>query len=115
MTIVLDIPGMRIKSGLNEREHWGARKKRIDQEKKTIWAAMRHHPFHGLVPPFLVTLTRIGPRRMDDDNVAGGFKSVRDQIAKDLRVDDGDTDLIGFVCTQQRGPYGVRITIENRS
>lgn len=40
--------------------------------------------------PCVVKLTRIGPKMMDSDNLAGSFKACRDQIARRLGVDDGD-------------------------
>ena len=37
----------------------------------------------------VVTLTRVGARRLDDDNLAAAFKHVRDGIAEWCGLDDG--------------------------
>ena len=39
--------------------------------------------------PLVVTITRVGPRKLDDDNLASACKYVRDQIAANIGVDDG--------------------------
>lgn len=43
--------------------------------------------------PLTIVLTRIGPKMLDTDNLAGGFKAVRDGIADWLHVDDGSDQL----------------------
>lgn len=68
-------------------------------------------PSHPL--PCLVTITRLGPRTLDDDNLAGSAKAIRDSIAARLGVDDGDTARIQFRYAQEKSKaYGVRITLE---
>lgn len=62
--------------------------------------------------PFRVTVTRFGPRKMDDDGVAASCKHVRDGIADALGVDDGDTLKIVFLYRQEIGPYSVKVRIE---
>lgn len=44
-------------------------------------------------PPMTIVLTRIGPKRLDTDNLAGGFKATRDGVADWLGVDDGHPGL----------------------
>lgn len=41
-------------------------------------------------PRFFVTLERISPRPLDDDNCVAGFKPMRDEIASWLGLDDAD-------------------------
>lgn len=68
----------------------------------------------GVQPPYLVTLTRIGVGRMDYDGVVASFKKVRDCVAEQLHVDDGDEARIWFDYKQESGAkvYGVRIRVE---
>lgn len=70
--------------------------------------------------PLVVRLTRISPGRLDDDNLRAAIKGIRDQIAREMGVDDRDPlvrwdyDSPG----QERGPRGysaVRIEIERRA
>lgn len=60
--------------------------------------------------PLLVTLTRIAPSSgLDDDNLASALKSVRDQVAAWLGVDDKLRDIVRYEYEQERGPWAVRI------
>lgn len=64
-------------------------------------------------PPLTIIITRIGPRRLDDDNLASACKYIRDQIATTVGVDDG-SPLYTWVYRQRnegRGQYGVDVEI----
>ena len=50
-------------------------------------------------------LTRIGPRRLDSDNLAAALKHVRDGVADALGMDDGDPRLV-WLYGQRRGKPG---------
>jgi hypothetical protein len=103
---------IRLSLGLNAREHFRVRAKRVRVEREVI-----HLMLWGLnLPPLpaTITLTRIGKRKCDDDNVPGGAKAVRDEIAAIYGVDDG-SDLYQWRYAQEIGKeYGVRITIVSR-
>ena len=94
--------------------HWAAdAKRRKDQRTITKWGLMGQ-PKPAL--PVVVTLTRIGVRDLDSDNLAGGFKSVRDEVAAWLGCGDSTRDPITWVYQQQRGEpkqYACRIKIES--
>ena len=112
MTITLPI---KITSPANgSHGHWSAdAKRRKDQRTITKWG-LRPLPPPAL--PVVVTLTRIGVRDLDDDNLAAGFKSVRDEVAAWLGCGDGKKDPITWVYEQERGPpkvYAVTITVES--
>lgn len=116
MKATFEIP-LRTKTGLNSREHWAARQKRVKAERAAVaYGFLMSRDALWIktgVLCFSVTLTRIGPRFADDDNVIGGLKAVRDAIAENLGVDDGDRERIRFRYEQERGPWGVRIEIES--
>ncbi len=73
--------------------------------------------------PCTVTLTRISARGLDDDNLQGAFKAVRDSVASALCVDDRLRDIVRYeysedVVKWKRGtptPKAIRITIERRA
>ena len=44
-------------------------------------------------------LVRCSPRKLDDDNLASAFKAIRDEVAKQLGVDDGG-DRVEWVYRQ---------------
>ena len=93
--------------GLNSREAWQSRARRVKAERKAVaWLLRCEKP----VPPCTVRLTRCAPSAgVDDDNLSGALKGVRDQVAEWLGVDDRDTSRVRYVYAQCRAPWGVRI------
>lgn len=66
--------------------------------------------------PLVVTLVRIAPRELDDDNLRGAFKAMRDAVAEWLGVDDADPRVEWAYGQKRAGPreYRVGIEIEGR-
>jgi hypothetical protein len=100
-------------SSLNEqrRQHWTIRRRRTADERFAVSATIGNR-IRGLLP-CAVTLTRIGPKRLDDDNLAGALKAVRDAVADALGCDDADARL-KFLYAQEKGDsqeYAVRIEV----
>ena len=94
------------------RSHW----RYIAKIKKKQRAATKICLTNFVVPPMplLVTITRIGPRYLDDDNLASACKYVRDEIAKKVGVDDG-SPLYTWRYEQIKGlRYGVNVEITMR-
>lgn len=103
---MIELP-LKIESVANKREHWASRARRTKAHRLAALAV----PSHPL--PCVVTLTRVAPRKLDDDNLASGFKALRDGIADRLGVDDGD-DRVRFLYRQERGKrkeYAARVEI----
>lgn len=95
---------------VNVREHWAKRAERRREER--AMARMALGAVEVPEPPFGVVLTRIGKKRLDSDNLAGSFKSVRDGIADWAGIDDGLEDLVWYEYEQETGAeYGVRIEL----
>jgi len=84
MTVIVELP-LRLESLSNKREHWAVRHKRAKAHRSAAYLACKTHPL-----PCVVTITRIAPRALDDDNLRHAAKSVRDGIADRLGVDDRD-------------------------
>lgn len=111
--IVLTIP-VKIESSLNLREHWRTRANRNTSHRAAAFIGLRSVKFRQDMVPCTVTLTRIAPRELDDDNLQGGFKSVRDGVADWLGLNDNDK-RITWLYAQERGApkhYAARIEIE---
>lgn len=113
MTVTLTpiaIP-LRTSNGLNGREHHMARARRVRAEREAV-----HWMLHGRPKPELpcvVTLTRVAPSiALDDDNLSGALKAVRDQVALWLGVDDRDRQTVRYEYAQARGSWGVQIAFE---
>ncbi len=85
MTITVPL---RLPSLMNARLHWRALNRVKVNQQALVWAHLVARPAPPL--PATITLTRVGKRRLDDDNLAAAFKYVRDQIAAWVGVDDGD-------------------------
>jgi hypothetical protein len=90
--------------GQNEREHFMARARRVKGERDTTGWALRAHERRHRKPhlPCMVRLERQGPTPgLDDDNLVGSLKAVRDAVAEWIGVDDDDP-RIHFEYTQAR-------------
>jgi hypothetical protein len=95
-------------SGLNVREHWRARARRVRGEREATATLLHGHPVPAL--PCVVLLTRVAPSNgLDDDNLPGALKGIRDQIAHWIGVDDKHADTVRYRYAQRRGPWGVEV------
>jgi hypothetical protein len=104
-------------------EHWSVRQRRAKTQRmagflhatseisRSGWAQLIRRD-----PTCAVTLARIAPRDLDDDNHVGSLKHVRDSIADALGVKDNDKRVHWKYGPQERGKpreYAVRVTIES--
>lgn len=120
----ITISPFRTTTGLNSREHWRKRARRVQMERlrvamsleRTARGVMPGDPsgFRKRIgqPPFAVTLTRVCPRATDDDNVIAGFKAVRDEVAHWMGTGDAPSAPVQWRYGQERGKFAVRIRIE---
>lgn len=76
-------------SEANRREHWAAKNRRRKSQQEAFAVLWRRSKVRVELPA-VVTFTRYGARALDSDNLAGAFKAIRDQFAKEIGVDDGD-------------------------
>lgn len=108
---------IRVMSEANLREHWAVKNKRKKDQQFEMMIALHNNLMGKQVQlPCKVKLTRIGPKALDTDNLAGAFKACRDQIAKKLGVDDGDTKNVTWEYFQMPvgiRQYSVKVTIES--
>jgi hypothetical protein len=58
--------------------------------------------------PLEITLVRVGKRDLDDDNLAGAFKAVRDGVADWLGINDGSKKLV-WKYEQTRGDTAITV------
>lgn len=123
--ITFTIP-VRAVSEANAHQHWRARQKRAKAQREAARfiagaelqiAVPRRSVFAYGPTCFSITLTRIAPRKLDSDNLAGSMKHVRDGIADALGVDDGD-ERIEWRVEQRKGrpgEYAVGVEIRERT
>ncbi|WAM23849.1 hypothetical protein [Myxococcus sp. NMCA1] len=88
----------------NTREHHHARARRVRDEREETEEA-----WPGWTAPALlvVRLTRVSPRLLDGgDNLPAALKPVRDEVARQLRLDDA-SPLVRWDYEQVQGPAAV--------
>lgn len=129
--VVVRIP-IRTVSEANQREHWRTKATRVRVQRLAVKLALMTtlrqagisanvaSPRAGevlrefLCAKALVTIARIAPRALDDDNASSSAKATRDSVAECLGVDDRD-HRVGWCVEQRRGgvgEYAVEIRVE---
>jgi hypothetical protein len=114
---------MRTGTGQNERGHWATINKRNQKEKKLIIEILNRNLGKSQADiqsaqKIIIKLTRYSPKAklqplhgeyqaVDDDNLRGGLKAIRDGIAIWLRRDDGDDSLF-WEYYQAKGHHGLK-------
>ena len=102
---IVRIDGLRTQGGMNAREHYQVRSKRVKAERAAAGWLLATQPKPAL--PCSVLLTRVAPSAgLDDDNLASALKGVRDEIARWLGVDDRDRMRVRYRYAQRRGAKG---------
>jgi hypothetical protein len=74
---------LRLDSTKSRHEHWRIKAQRTRLQRQYVYAKLTQlwddGPVLGL--PLTITITRIGPRRLDEDNLAVACSAVRDAVA----------------------------------
>lgn len=70
-------------SEANSSEHWSQKAKRHKQQQFFIRLACHKH-IKDVTLPCEVTLSRLSPRLLDDDNLVSSLKYVRDEVSECL-------------------------------
>ena len=109
-TIFLPI---KTKPGLNAREHWWERSRRAKSERQAAKLAFGATLRHGTLLPCTITLVRLSAATMDDDNLPGAFKAIRDGIADALGVKDNNPAVTWRYDQRKckRGEFGIVIEV----
>jgi hypothetical protein len=104
---------MKTDAGPNDRGHFMARARKVKEQRNTVSLFVRaavHSPPENIV----ATLTLICPNEVDDDNVKGRLKAVRDGVADALGINDRSKRYTWKYAQERcaRGRFGVRIRLE---
>lgn len=103
-------------SEMNRRDHWRVRNARKKGQQEAAYFAFKGAARGRQVKvPCVVRFLRIGPQKLDDDNLVGACKGLRDEVARQLGVDDG-SELIRFEydqCAIGERSYNVKVTIKS--
>ena len=114
-SIEFTVPGLRIVSEMNTRDHWSTRHRRFKSQRRDVWGYWHAKVDRGmraelmLIPPKLIRLTRLGPKLLDKDNLAGGLKACIDELAALVGVDDAR--LTWEFAQEKASGYALRIEV----
>jgi hypothetical protein len=127
--VIWELP-IRTISEANSSEHWKQKSQRHRRQQFFV-KQLYMKESQAITLPCIVTMIRLGPRILDDDNLASAFKYIRDEISECLIPEkrgvyvrkDGklikikgraDSDpRIKWQYAQEKCPkYGIRIEIE---
>lgn len=121
MRVVIDVP-IRLESELNRSEHWTKKAARRKSQRQAVLLCWRSQ-VRSVLPAaamFHVELVRLCPPKnkiRDTDNLAAAFKSIRDEVANQLGVDDADIaqgDVTWDYAQDSDDRHWVRITVHVR-
>jgi hypothetical protein len=106
---------IRTVSEMNSRDHWTVRQKRKKAQQEEMLVALYNNlKSHRITQPIAITLTRMGPRRLDGDNLQSSLKFCRDAIAWKIGIDDGNEKAaLWFYSQTMAKTFGVRVQIES--
>ena len=93
--------------------HWRRITKIKNEQKLAVAVVLGDARVEIPPPPYLIRITRIGPRKLDGDNLHSSAKYVRDAIAAKIGIDDGSDQYV-WEYAQRIGPYGVDVEITSR-
>lgn len=116
MTFEAILPIKTVSESNKTNEHWTLKQKRHKLQKYIVYNTL---DLKEIKLPCLVKLTRLAPKKLDDDNLVSSFKWIRDAVAEKLipglqtGIADGDP-RIQWNYAQERGKpktYEVKIQI----
>ncbi len=93
---------IRTVSEANMRQHWAAKNRRKKSQQSDFSILWRQYK-PKVTLPAVVTFTRHSHKTLDSDNCAGAFKHIRDQLAREIGIDDG-SDQVQWRYEQERTP-----------
>ncbi len=102
---------IRVTNPLNNRRHWRVVSSASKSARRATSAALRDRTYISPTPA-TVTMTRYGPRSLDEGcGLNASLKPVRDGVADFFQMDDADPAFT-WVYKQERSEFfGVRVEI----
>ena len=111
---------MRTGRGLNDRLHWAEKQRKVRAERgEAFWTLRSHGPPPNVGLRTKVILTRIARRSavnwnpLDDDNLHGSLKGVRDGVADWLHVNDADPRIEWQYRQEEGAEWAVRVEVRS--
>ena len=126
-TRVSDVPALRVVvpirtiSASNAREHWAVRAKRVNKERFAALCLMQGAAKAENVDRIallsrspIIRLTRVtGPRgrTLDDDNLRGCLKAIRDGVADSLSINDNDPRVSWYYAQRKGAVWAIEVEV----
>lgn len=122
-SVRVTLPMRTVNESNGSHGHWAAKaRRRKDQRTTTAIVVGMHLRGSGVGLPVTVTMTRLAPSSgLDDDNLRGALKSVRDGVADALGLNDDRDERVTWEYRQLRTSrksmtlvrgYGVEVRIK---
>lgn len=110
VTLPLQAP---LPSLANARMHWAVKARIVKSQRALVGLVLSRHraALRALGPRWAVTLTRVSPRALDDDNCAGCLKGCRDQVAAELGVGDDLRAPVTWTYAQRAGQPALELEV----
>lgn len=102
--VVLTLPIPTV-SESNARGHWSKRHARSAPQRRIVGLVLRPQ-LSALGLPVRVLLTRMSAGELDDDNLRGALKAVRDGVADALGLRDDSDARVTWLYAQAKVPRG---------
>jgi hypothetical protein len=101
----------------NRYQHWGKSSTIANRQRNLAAIVVANNRVLGKIsshsPRFIISFIRSGKRLLDNDNLIGGLKHIRDGVCDAIGINDG-SDKIEFRYTQRKEPfYKLRIEIDD--
>lgn len=118
-TFAFTCPGLRLYNLSNHRWHPLKVAKYNKTVKHTVWAYAMQAGLRNLgpTPPARarVTITRIGPKALDDDGAVSSVKPALDALKRGYcgLIEDDSVEHCQLEVVQRKGAYGVEIVVES--
>lgn len=90
-----------VEANSRKAEHWAAKKRRADAVKESVFLNLNKLPVEKRTSlrkesKVMVKFTAITSYKPDADNLAGALKHYRDEVARFLKVDDGNEERVAW-------------------
>jgi len=99
-------------SEANSREHWAAKHRRSKAQRALALAKTLEALNGAVITSATITITRIAPKALDDDNLSRSMKAIRDGIADAIKIDDGDSRVKYKYAQEPIGKHQYSVCIE---
>ena len=115
--VAVTIPLHTVSEANTQRSKWREKNRRTREQRLIVCCTLKVSAKAWLRLPVVVTLVRVAPRSLDDDNLATTLKADRDGVADALGLKSDADPRVTWRYGQERGAageYAVRVELHAR-